>query len=539
MYNNENPFDGLAPTPTVERTVEPIHYAKKYGEIERYVLKGTIVGECEALNGFEDLYNKANALVVKFALAFKDFSIIEDLGGGSTQTLYTGGKATVRSIDFEETDYSYLLPFTITLEVFNEVSFGLNFGVLNPVKSIDFQEQDDGTITINKTTSADGINTDTSAIVNAINFVSAESGLDISAIPLLMSGENIDNAVKVTSKETIDRMAGSYSLQESWIYDPSGRAGATAVIYTSTNEINYGQSGVKINVSGSISGGLDTPIEAMRTFWASLDVYDQANIYYTSCGYSKGLFAQALSKQISESSDDNKITFTHVFSDSIEEDPYLVDSISINKDTARNKNCVSAQVTIQSVDPCLSSRKTKITNYYDAFNMKSYIDSRLVELGYNFTLPDSPNSKSYSMNEKSGFISLSYAVCEKKITIPAEFLDISYSLDFAPAMPTFIPFQGIDDLEKFTIQELWGLKRRTVTIQGTATKLPCSSDAAAETSLLTYINNLKNTYLNNTKTFLSSHQIQQGTGNSKNVFTFSFSWNEEGSLELDKSVINS
>lgn len=542
LYNGGDPFDGLAPTPIVQRSVEPIHYARKYGEIEKYTLKGTIVGDCEAEDGFQDLYDKSNALVAKFALAFKDFSIIEELGGGGgTQVLYEGGKATVRSVNFEESGFSYLLPFTITLDVYNEASFGVNFGVLNPTKTIDFQEQADGTVTINKTTSAQGINTDDSAMVNAINFVTQEAGLDATFLPIFISGENIGGAVKVLSEESVGRLEATYSLKESWIYDPNGRAGEEAVIYTSTNSVSYGGAGVKVTVSGVISGGLDTPIEDMRTFWAGLDIYSQAEEFYTSCGYSKGLFEDALSKQISESSDDNKITFSHIFSDSIEEDPYLVDSISINKDVARNKTCVTAQVAIRSVEPCLSDRKTKISGYYSSFNIRTYLDARLAELGYDLALPAYATNTSYALNEKNGFISLSYAVCEKKISLPDDFSDINYSVDVSPAMPTFIPFQGVDcdDPDDTMIQELWGLRRRTVTIQGSGVKLPCSSDGAAETSLLGYINILKESYLTNTKTFLSAHQVKQGTGSAKNTFTFSFTWNEEGSLELEKSVINS
>ena len=539
LYNGVNPFDGLAPTPIVQRSVEPIHYARKYGEIEKYTLSGTIVGDCEAEDGFQDLYDKSNALVAKFALAFKDFSIVEELDGGGTQVLYEGGKATVRSINFEESGFSYLLPFSITLDIYNEASFGANFGVLNPTKTIDFQEQADGTVTISKNTSAKGINTDDSALINAINFVTQEAGLDTDFLPVFISGENIGGAVKVLSEESVDRLEATYSLKESWVYDPNGRAGEEAVIYTSTNSVSYGGAGVKVTVSGDISGGLDTPIEDMRTFWAGLDIYSQAEEFYTSCGYSKVLFEDALSKQISESSSDNKITFSHIFGDSIEEDPYLVDSISINKDVARNKTCVTSQVTIRSVEPCLSARKTKISNYYSSFNIRTYLDARLAELGYDLSLPAYATNTSYSLNEKSGFISLSYAVCEKKVALPSHFSDINYSVDVSPAMPTFVPFQGIDCGEAFTIQELWGLKRRTVTIQGSGVKLPCSSDEEAETALSGYINILKDSYLANTKTFLSAHQVKQGTGSAKNTFTFSFTWNEEGSLELEKSVINS
>ena len=534
LYNGVNPFEGIGPTPLVQRSIEPIHYAKKYGEIEKYTLTGFVVGECLSEDMLSDLLTKSNALVTSFSAAFKNFSIIEDDAAVITE-LYPGGKATIRSINFEDSEYSYLLPYSIELDVYNEASFGAYFGVLDPSKTIDFQEQENGTITINKTVSAAGINTDVSALINAVTFVQGEAGLDLTTKPLFLADVNLENAVLVSSSEDINRLTAEYSLKESWVYDPNGATAGSSLLYKSTIDTSSGEGGVNITLKGEIFGGLNNTIESMRLFLQGIDAYQEVESHYIAGGFSAGLSPEPVSKQISESGAENKITFSYVFTDNVQGDPYIVDSISINKDFAGNKTCVSVQITIKSVEPCLSTRKTNVLNYYNSFNLLNFVVEKLAEYGHAVVLPGKFTSSGYSINEKTGFISVSGAVCEKKIDIPEDFLDFNYVVDFTPSVHTFVPFQGVDSGGEFTIQRLLGVRRRVVSISGNAVKEFCSSEEDASASLLTHVNQLKDIYINNSKTFLSEHQIKID----KNSFSFSFSWNEDGDVELDENKTNS
>jgi hypothetical protein len=152
--------------------------------------------------------------------------------------------------------------------------------------------------------------------------------------------------------------------------------------------------------------------------------------------------------------------------------------------------------------------------------------TRLANLGYTLIFPNRATTFSSSFNEQDGSISHSATLCDKKITIPAHFDDFSYTASITPAMPTFVPFQGLDSGGDFTVQMLGGLKRKTLTISGTGTISSCSTLDQAKASLREHINNLKSLYLTGYDTFLSQDNVQTGDGSSRNRLSFSFSWNQ-------------
>jgi hypothetical protein len=523
LYDNQNPFEGIAPTPLVSRTITPLYYSKRHGDVDSFTLRGTITGaHCPDGNEFSGFWAKSNQLIDRFSKPFRSFKIIEEAVSNS-RTLYSNGFAIIRSIDFEDSVYAGILPFTVSLDVFREGSFA-SYGVVDPSQKISFDQGQNGDVTISKSTSANGFNTNFSALENAKAFVQNITGIGSVIAPSFVSSVGMNSAILVGLQEKINRFTGSYQVDESWVYNNYGN-NLSHSIYEKAVTIDSGEDGFRVAINGKLQGAINSSFNDLRANFDLIDLYGEADEVYSK--YSPGeLFVKPVSRQITENTQDKSITFSVAYLDKFQEDPYLIDSISVNWESETNKTCAQASVEIRSTDPCPQSRWTKVKNYSDSFSISAWMKTRLANLGYTLIFPNRATTFSSSFNEQDGSISHSATLCDKKITIPAHFDDFSYTASITPAMPTFVPFQGLDSGGDFTVQMLGGLKRKTLTISGTGTISSCSTLDQAKASLREHINNLKSLYLTGYDTFLSQDNVQTGDGSSRNRLSFSFSWNQ-------------
>ena len=540
LYGDVNPFDGLAPTPLVSREVSVVHYGRRDHDVDTFVLNGVLTGQCLAPEtgdlGF--MWGRLNQLYNNFSKPFQKFSIVEDLGSG-TGVLFSGNYAIPRSIDVDENPFATIIPFTVTLDVFDESRFSGVYGVLEPSSETRFDQDENGTVTITKTTSARAFNTDSGSLAKAIDFVKSMAGYESSVLtPLFIPASGAEDALLMSSNETINRLEGSYTLEETFMCDLYGRSLGSS-LYTSKISIEAGDIGVQISIEGELTGGKNSTIEDVRANYGTLNLYAEAEQVYADFGYTGTLYPVPIRKSINEDTNEKTISFSLQFNDSIAEDPYIIDSINVQWDSETNKHCVNASVSIRSTDSCRSSKWTKVNNYYNSFDIIDWIDGRLDELGYDLTFPNKPKTESVNFDEKAATINLTASVCEKKIIVPDHFGDFNYTVQISPAMPIYVPFQGLDCGGAHTIQKLPGKTRKIVTIQGEGTILPCSSREIAEASMRDYINGVKLVYLSLDNTFLSASTVRYGTGaNSKKVY-FNFTWNEEDDFVFETILFDS
>lgn len=516
-----------------------MHYGRKSHDVSTFVLEGVLTGLCEAPEGgdFPFFWDKVQSLYANFSKPFQNFAIVEDLGSGSG-IIFQGNYAVPRSIDIDENPFATMVPFTVTLDVFEENTFGGQYGIMEPTQETSFQMNEDGTVEISKSTSARSIVTSASAIDNAIDFVQGITGLDPAMLPLFIGSNGIENAILVSKSETLNRLEGSYAVEESWIYDLYGRAGGHSLHQIRTS-IDAGDIGVQISVDGEITGNKNSTIENIRADYAAINHFAEAEDVYNDFGYTGVLFPTPIRQQVSENTTEKSITFSVQFNDTITEDPYIVDSISVSWDSESNKHCANANISIRSTDSCRSSKWQKVNDFYNTFNVTEWIDQRLTTLGYDLNFPSKPKSESVSFNEQSAVINLSASVCDKKIIIPEHFADFNYTVQITPAMPIFAPMQGLDCGGSWTVQKLNGKSRKIVAIQGDATILNCATKEDALESLKDYINGVKLVHLSLDNTFLADHNIRFGAGAADKKIYFSFTWNENDDIIFSTNLLNS
>lgn len=522
LYNNQNPFEGISPTPFVSKDVAPIHLSKFHGDRERISLNGVITGsQCQNENEFSGFWEKANLLVSRFSLPFKNFKIIEDFGF-SSGVLTSNGRAIVRNIDFEESVFAGILPYSISLDIYKEGTFE-SYGILSPSKQTEYKDDENGFIVVTSETKAFGFDSSEQSLTNAKDFVNSLTGFSNLSSPLFIKNIGTGTAVLSSLTKTVNRFEGSYSVSEEWRYAKSGNYGNFSVYDTNVSlEKNNGITNVTVN--GSVFGGINSPISGLRQDFNNLDILGIAENVYDAF-VSGSLMSQPITKQITENVSEKRIDFSVGYSDGLDGNINLIDSLSVQIDYENNKTCATSQVTISSNSLCPSSRLQEVKSYASSFDIIDWTIDKLSEYGYSNTWKTKPTSSSSSINEANGTITKGVTICDKKITYPSNFEEFSYSVNISPSIPLFIPFQGVDCLGDYTIQKFAEPKRSNITIQGKGI-YSCSTFDEAKASLKTYINSLKGTYLSSGAILTKSEISKQGE-DSKEI-SFSFSWNEHG-----------
>jgi hypothetical protein len=531
LFDGENPFEDLSPTPMVSRTTSPIHYAAKHGEIDSFRLEGYVTGDCSE-NNFSGLFTSANELINRFCSQFKKMQIIEDVDGLKTGYLYEGNYSLVRNINFAESPFSSYLPYSIDVDVYAQDSFS-SYGVLEPQQEISFQQLENGTVACSKTVSARGFNTDRSALENATNFVNSHSGWNNEIIPLFIPSGS--NPILASQKKEIDRTIGRYSISEEYIYQYCGNQNLENCILLYSVDTKSGENGISLGIEGSIKGGANTSLQNLRDSFSSLNFLEIAEENYPLSSF----YDSPISKSITENIQNKEINFSFSFSDFVTEDPYIVDTFSVTLNAQDNKSCATASIEIKSNIGCREERLEKVENFANSFDMRGWINSKWQEYGISGEPKGSFSSFSQGVNPSKVSANLSATLCEKKIEIPDGFLDIDYSVNISPPLPKFAPFYGIDCLGAVTVQKMQGNTRRNVSISGQAIMEMCSVFEDSKNDLKNYINQIKSNYLNEDDAFLTECSINNGFGESERVIYFSFSWSENGPQLLPNELLHS
>jgi hypothetical protein len=219
-YDNVDVFDNVpCPTPFVTRSNSVINYGVKHGQLSSLTLNGIITG-----TGFADVYQNTQNLISGFSKNFKELKIVDYSDG--TETIFQN-IVKVNDISFDQSTFAASTNFTINLEAYESELFSGQFGIIDPEDSIDVTRSENGDISITRTISARGFNTNLStvksnAFENARNFVTAKTGLaamSTFAIPYFASGTgNGNNLILTSQSESINRFEATYGITEEYVY---------------------------------------------------------------------------------------------------------------------------------------------------------------------------------------------------------------------------------------------------------------------------------------------------------------------------------
>lgn len=242
--------------------------------------------------------------------------------GFDAEKIYENSGIIVRSINFDESNYGGIVNYTIELN-----SIKLSGNVINPTNEFSFTENEDKTISLSHSISAQGINTNlnlnkSNAIDNAISFVRLNTGILNIPTTKFISG-NSNRFYLQNFTESIDRINGTYSVQENYINSllNTGLSGnlSYTLDFTSGAESNF----IEINLRGQYKGAKDGNINNLRN---TLNITGLISGLYS--GYYNPIPIQY---NITENTGENLISFDYTFDNINLPNPYYRYETSINK----------------------------------------------------------------------------------------------------------------------------------------------------------------------------------------------------------------
>ena len=315
-YNGENPFDGITTTPFVSISDEMIRYGDRFGAVENINLIGNITGQCQ---NFDFFISKQNLLLEKFGTDFQPFAILQD---GEPAPIYSGNFIKVNSIDFEQSSYDGLLPFSVSLTSYPSEFFTGIYGILDPSDNTRYTEQQDGTVTVSREFSARGFNTDANsnnALNNAINYVKSLTG-QARISPKFISAPN-GTLIPRQISETINRMESVYSVNIEYLYRKNSTSQS---ILSYAIDISYDEENGVYNVTfdGSLSAPIGTSMSSLVTDFKRFksNIFDIVLTRFRQVTNYQYLNSTPLNFNINENELENTISFNYAYSS----DPYSV-----------------------------------------------------------------------------------------------------------------------------------------------------------------------------------------------------------------------
>lgn len=545
FYNNVNPFSGISPTPLVSQKNIFIKYGEQWGEVTKVTLYGNIYSKCVSGNfslvtdtsnqtfqtsdgAFGILLSGQQSLIKSFSQDFQSLQIVQD-----GQVIVDKPLAIIRNIVFPDSPYSYYVPFQIELDCYESGFFSGLFGVLEPKNEFSFTQNKDQSITIEHSMSCRGFNTDSNnsnALQNAVQYIQSISGFRNQILPYFINFGSGDYGTGIApsliaQKENINRVQGSYSLEETYIVDPFFSSGVLRYATTYDSGISDGISTVKVN--GSLKTSRNYPIDFIRSRYSAFDSFSAAVDAYS--GATNGLLDLNpfyLSSGISEDSFGGVINFNLSFNNDQTPNPFLDYTVTFNRDNITDVTSAAFQGTIKGRGD-LKSRYDKVLAFSSGVNVFNLTLGEYYNNGYQYILNPLYLSYSNTRNPYAGEITLAATYDDKTLPVSG-FANLQYSYNFTPSIEQFSAIPILDGLGRYVVTDLGFTNRATFIMEGKAVIAPNLSQSTGILLLTNFVNGQISTLISGkSRIALESQNISFGNQGIGKDLTFSVSYSYE------------
>ena len=509
FYGDKDVFSEICPTPFLYFDKEYIKYGSDWGSRYNLTIEGKIIGHLDSMRARLDLEYKKNLLIDNFKQDNLPISITDD---GSI--VFRSDICSIESINFEESSYYAILPFTISAFCYDSASFGSNYGILNPQDIWDYSENLEGKVYLKHNVSANGYRTEyDNGISNAKEWVKSKTGINKRIDSLNIKNINISNFIIDSISESVDRFNGKYSIEEVYVTDLLNSGESGILRYTVECSKDFSDGITKVLIDGSV-GGRDkikninnSNMDSLRYRFFSEDFFNIAtNDAIKSTGTDK-LNAIPYSRRITENETESLISFSLSYDDNqiapgVAKCIYKVD---ISEDLVKNitEVKIDAEITCDRGDE--DTRWNAIKSYfYQNFNAYSLAVKEYKFMGYSKGFNEIPvsenlvfdefnkkinysatwNDKRIPSNEKDG-------PCHEAILSISEQVNIESSVDIYAVQSSY-NYDGIHNIQKF------GCASRTIiSISISATAKNNKSINDVKSCVYSELSRLKRIYVKN------------------------------------------
>lgn len=396
-YNNIDPFKDISYVPFVSYEMQSDGYISLK---ETITLNGEIIADCQS--GISGIFLKQKNLINNFSKNYSNFQIKEN-----ENILYSCENAIIKSIEFDDANYAYIVPYSITIDCYEKDFFSGQYGVTDMKDTFNIDENDDQSVIIIHNVSAKGFNNTNSAIYNATNWVYAHSGIANAPQAQFIKMNNGNLPFLVSLEEEIDRFDGSCSIKETYTFDRA-ELGSGILRYRAdikTDKLNFNT----VSIVGSIDMGLYGTIEMARTRYKTLDLYSiAAHLYRKSTDLndlSSIILDSSVDEDLTKNSLNFKVTYNNDNSQLIKVETRA--RLNIGYDLSNSKSTASISSKITSRNGIKTQRYQDVLAYFTKnFNPVSEFQKNIYGVSYNLSHMRH-ESENVTLNEKNGYIEYS------------------------------------------------------------------------------------------------------------------------------------
>ena len=477
FYNGNDVFQNIAPTPFFGVEEQLINYRNRWGNTRNLNLEGFITGACKDFNFF---INKQNSLINNFASDFKTFEIKEN---GST--IFSADYIKVNSIEFGESVYNGVVPFSIKLSSYDNSFFTDFYGVTEPKNNTQYKEERDGTVGISRSFSAKGFNTNTNtALNNAITYVKSITGINTLITPQFITA-NTSSLIPRNISETVDRLNSVYSVDIDYLY----RKNSSAYSILSYNiDISYNEeNGIyEASINGNLNSPIGVPFSSLRSEFASFknSIYSIVVTKFRQITNFNYLNSIPDTFNINENELDNSIEFSYTYS-SDPFNPKFNANYSLNYDYVKDLYSLNINGTLTTKGP-QSLKENILESQLNQINIKN-LALNFYSANVSDSMPLNTNYKSYQVDRDKTSPKISISAQFDNSPIPPNgFKTFNHTISISPSFFVYIPIQFLNgDNGAFRMNFY---KRGSVSIQGTATSSSNNLEATVRSQAISLLN---------------------------------------------------
>lgn len=530
LYDGKDPFYPQ-PTPFVGVEVGNVYYGELWAKREQLNFEGQLTG-CT----FADIIAAQQSLVDNLRKNYQTLEIWQEENGVSGR-VYQKDLVEIANVSFQESLWVGVLPYSISLSCYPSGYFSGAFGVLDPVDSWSFGENEDYTSNVVHTLSCQGYNTSNTAnnaLENAKNWVENKRGTSAIITPALLENLSVGNLCLLSSSEQIDRINGTYSIIDTYTSDLA-RTGYGILRYTTSFE--SGADRITVTLNGSVQG-CQQNLSGIRDTYNSLDKPAAAAISYEKIFGRTDLNPTPLSMSINEDTYNAVLDFTFVYDNDNSPDVYFDYNVALSSGNNIGAS-INGNVIARGGD--LKSKLTRAKAYADTVNLYNLTVPFYNEFYSNaalYPLNPKPVSSGIAINESQGTIALN-ADFNNNEQISDVLDSFDYSLSFTPSVRKVDSQPVIDGNGLYSNVSLGYSNRAALNINGSARVNQAYSSAQGEVAIKNKAMQLFLTYGRNWNAALKTNVINKDRSDGR-ILSFNFSWTFDSTpITNDFSTINS
>jgi len=533
LYNGNDAFFPQ-PTPLIGISVDSIYYNELWTKTEKFILQGMITG-CD----FPTITAAAKQIIQNFAQNYQSL-IVQETDNSVLNIVYNKQFVEINTINFTQSLWRGVLPYTIEMTSYPSGFFSGAYGILNPVDRWDYTEQQNLSMEITHTVSAQGLSLSsgvTQSLNNVTAWVQGRTGLSNAISPLFIRNSNTNTFYPTTIQENIDRINGNYEIIEKYMNDLT-RPGYGLLRYSTT--ITSGNNLITVGINGSIEGG-NRDITDIRSVWSGFSIFGAASNAYNQLMQEVDLNPYPLTQKITEDIYNTIIAFDYIFDNDPSPQEIFDYSVTINSGDIIEVN-IEGDIKVRGGD--ILQKYTNAINYAGTLNLyqivlpyyNAFYPYALVGNGGNnvqaHPLSTIPISSGMKISKTDGTVSL-FANFTNNDRVSPQIDVFNYTITISPPVQKLDIKPEVDILGNgaingnYSIVDLGYANRTLFTIAGTALINESVTPANGIITVKAVCMNLFNLYGYTSSVILEKEEITYARYDDR-LINFSFTWSYDG-----------